>query len=394
MHYYEILKHKAGFDEGTSYWEKLLARYLAATGGGKIHTTLPITFASTSWKLAGWTIYGNDDIGKNLLEITATSQTINGVTFTINKEAGTITANGTASAEAMFGCWVTLPAGRYLENGCPSGGSDDSYDVYMWNRATNTRTKKWDGGTYTPSDYGRGVSQEVLLTEETQIRYSCRIRNGYNVQNVVFKPMIRLPDTSATFEPYQIGVGQRTVVQFTDWENGSTSTGVAQIGHSYSYCKTNTLLTTRRRSVDIVPVTDGTVTLDITSGYQAANIYFDKDGLYIGNTVTYHNDGYVTTLSSDVKYVAFVIKKSDGSAFTDGDSWNVSIAYSGDKAYKIPLTISQTGQTDKNYNIYIGNSPLTEGQTVSNTQEIEVFEGENTIDTTLYNKPVMEIKYE
>lgn len=46
--------------------------------------------------------------------------------------------------------------------------------------------------------------------------------------------------------------------------------------------------------------------------------------------------------------------------------------------------------------IYIGDSPLTEGETVSKTStgvDIELFEGENTVSTTLYNKPTMEIKY-
>jgi hypothetical protein len=48
------------------------------------------------------------------------------------------------------------------------------------------------------------------------------------------------------------------------------------------------------------------------------------------------------------------------------------------------------------YDIYIGDSPLTEGETVSKTstgQDIELFEGENVVSTTLYNKPEVEIKY-
>ena len=64
--------------------------------------------------------------------------------------------------------------------------------------------------------------------------------------------------------------------------------------------------------------------------------------------------------------------------------------------YQIPLTVSQDGQTDKTYDIYIGDTPLTEGETVSKTStgvDIELFEGENTVSTTLYNKPEMKIKY-
>lgn len=64
--------------------------------------------------------------------------------------------------------------------------------------------------------------------------------------------------------------------------------------------------------------------------------------------------------------------------------------------YQVPITISQTGQTDKTYDIFIGDSPLTEGQSVSSMstgQDIGLFEGENTITTTLTNKPKMTIKY-
>lgn len=65
------------------------------------------------------------------------------------------------------------------------------------------------------------------------------------------------------------------------------------------------------------------------------------------------------------------------------------------QGYRIPLQIKQ-GATTKTADIYIGDSPLTEGETVSKTstgQDIELFNGENTVSTTLYNKPTMEIKY-
>ena len=58
--------------------------------------------------------------------------------------------------------------------------------------------------------------------------------------------------------------------------------------------------------------------------------------------------------------------------------------------YQIPLTVSQ-GQTDKNYEIFIGDAPLGEGESVSDTQPIEVFEGVSTISTTLANKPRIDI---
>ena len=58
-------------------------------------------------------------------------------------------------------------------------------------------------------------------------------------------------------------------------------------------------------------------------------------------------------------------------------------------------TATLYGVYTSNIPIYIGTDPLTEGETVSKTStgvDIELFEGENTISTTLYNKPSMEIE--
>ena len=65
--------------------------------------------------------------------------------------------------------------------------------------------------------------------------------------------------------------------------------------------------------------------------------------------------------------------------------------------YQIPITVSQTGQTDKNYDIFVGDSPLTEGETVSqDTSKTHITvepDLETTISTTLENKPEMKIIY-
>lgn len=98
-----------------------------------------------------------------------------------------------------------------------------------------------------------------------------------------------------------------------------------------------------------------TITIRITSGYTANNVVFKP-----------------------------MLRSSDTN--------DVFIPY----GYQIPLKISQQGQTDKNYDIFIGDTPLTEGETVSKTStgiDLELFEGSNTVSTTLYNKPAMEIKY-
>ena len=198
-----------------------------------------------------------------------------------------------------------------------------------------------------------------------------------------------------TIEGNADGVGERTITTFTDWESGTTITGAEQVGKPYAECKRNTSLTTRRRSVSIVPVVSGVATLNITSGYQAADIHFDKDGLYIGNTASYHSNGYQISISDNVKYASLVVKKSDNSEFTEADVWDVYFTYSGANAYKIPLLVT-SGQQSNQHTLYIGDAPLTEGETVSKTStgvDLELLEGKNTVSTTLYNKPEMTIKY-
>ena len=64
--------------------------------------------------------------------------------------------------------------------------------------------------------------------------------------------------------------------------------------------------------------------------------------------------------------------------------------------YEIPLVVSQQGQPNKNYDIFIGNTPLGVGESISKSStgiDIEIFKGENIIDTSLTNKPEMSIKY-
>lgn len=232
--------------------------------------TLPLTLTANAGKLFNWEIYGNaDGVGvrtKNLFEITTTSTTISGVTFTVDKTAGTITANGTAVTTVYLNLIINVLSGDYYYSGCALGGSASTYDLYAWDKTINGRPKKWDGETNVDGDYG-GTSQEIKVDSEHSMQLTIRIRSGYICNNLVFKPMIRPADTTPEFIPY---------------------------------------------------------------------------------------------------------------------------------GYQVPITVSQTGQTYKNYVIYIGDSQLTDGETITKSStgvDIELFEGENTVSTTLTNKPIMEIKY-
>ena len=136
--------------------------------------------------------------GKNLLKNTATSQTVNGVTFTFNED-GTVTVNGTATKETDLACSAdTLPAGTYIFSGCPSGGNlTDTFDMFLANTATSGTIAR---------DYDGSKTQTFTLTETTTVRARLRVRNGYTASNLTFYPMIREASiTDGTYEPYTGG---------------------------------------------------------------------------------------------------------------------------------------------------------------------------------------------
>lgn len=105
-----------------------------------------------------------DNGNKNLLEITAEDRSTSGVTFTVDKIAGTVTVNsdGTNTASVFF--YLRDRADSTLKSelmnktvvlsGCPEGGSSTTYRLRCWH---------YDG-TNIASDYGEGV--EFTFTAE------------------------------------------------------------------------------------------------------------------------------------------------------------------------------------------------------------------------------------
>lgn len=115
--------------------------------------------------------------GKNLLTPINPTQTINGVTFTVNAD-GTITTSGTATAVATFyiaNNYRFKSGVTYALNGCPSGGGSATYSMSL--------------GGINAIDTGNGG----VFTPETDVMSDVRIRiaNGINTDGLTFKPMLR-----------------------------------------------------------------------------------------------------------------------------------------------------------------------------------------------------------
>ncbi len=153
--------------------------------GENIHLT-----DSANGKNVGFGLYGKAEqkqySGKNLLENTAESQTVNGVTFTVNED-GSVTVNGTATSNAFFALNPIALDGKYIMSGCPSNAGN--YWMY--------------GQENSVVDTGNGITFEYSGSFTPVIR----INGGITVSNLTFYPMIRLASiTDGTFEPYVGGI--------------------------------------------------------------------------------------------------------------------------------------------------------------------------------------------
>ena len=133
---------------------------------------------------------------KNLLKVTSTTQTINGVTFTVNADQ-TVSLSGTATATATFvivdnATSNAIPDGSYILTGCPSGGGNNTYDL------------RWYLYSSGKSAYDQGSGASVNKTgNTTSSNIAILIRSGVNTDGLVFRPMLRNSEiTDAAYVPY------------------------------------------------------------------------------------------------------------------------------------------------------------------------------------------------
>lgn len=136
---------------------------------------------------------------KNLLKITASSQTIKGVTFTVNDDQ-TVTVNGTndGTGASTFVIVpheqaITIPDGNYILSGCPAGGGDTvPYDL-RWYMYSPGKSAYESGTGASVEKSGNGTGSNIAIV----------VKTGQTANNLVFKPMIRPAEiTNNTFEPY------------------------------------------------------------------------------------------------------------------------------------------------------------------------------------------------
>lgn len=159
---------------------------------------------SADLPVIGFSLYGkstqNSMKGVNLLPFECNTSTVNGITFTVNDDDGTVLANGTASAQAVFDLHadrIAIDGGEYIISGCPTGGGSNTYNLCIgYYDADGT----WDAEAY---EVGNG---HILETEYSDYRVAIMIRAGQTVSNLLFKPMINSGTVIQEYEPYCGGI--------------------------------------------------------------------------------------------------------------------------------------------------------------------------------------------
>ena len=145
--------------------------------------------------------------GKNLISYpySMATKTANGITFTDNGD-GTVTANGTATAAAVFVCKYynaktpIVPDKKiYFLSGCPEGGRTSAS---VWNYRINAMTYKEDSYVGGYSDFGDGKTVDLRNVDFDTLQVQILINNGASVDNLVFKPQLELGETATDYEPY------------------------------------------------------------------------------------------------------------------------------------------------------------------------------------------------
>lgn len=139
---------------------------------------------------------------KNYINIENTSKTINGITFTVNSD-GSILANGTATARVSYPIqnnFKNFEAGQYFVSGCPSGGSEATYYLILWN-------ENW---VSMGSEYGKG---RLVSLSNQKAKLHINIMKDTVCNNLLFKPQMEKGTKATDYEAHQEQVFSMPVQQ-------------------------------------------------------------------------------------------------------------------------------------------------------------------------------------
>ena len=185
---------------------------------------------------------------KNVLRPTATTQTINGITFTVASD-GTVTINDTATADAVLmfdDNSGTVKSGNYILNGLDGGSSST---ILMALNYYNSQGVEKSGPTATNGD----VPVTIPTDYNGHIKLYLIVKSGQTFNNKVVKPMLR-PASIAdpTYQPYAKTNVELT--QDTTYKTGSFAAGESGFFHSLAIKQFGKVVTINGYVQNISPV--------------------------------------------------------------------------------------------------------------------------------------------
>lgn len=336
----------------------------------------PITFQGIGEDLLDYRIYGaSGGVGertKNFIQNTATTQTKNGVTFTVNEDKS-ISCNGTASGNAFFKIGDIQLKKNCIMSGCPEGGDHNSYIMRLYNNGSILKADSGDG---------------VLINSEIQNGYAeIRIAAGYTCDNLTFYPMIRLAEIEDnTYEPY--GYKVPVVVSEKNLFNGELLQGY----YTDSTMSTLASQNSNYKSIKIY-LKKGKYTL--SSNINLLIVRFITSQVYQSNPAGSNLTKTFTFEIENDGYISLAFRNENNQTWDNSTNLQIEI---GDTATTYEEYTSPTITT-----IYL-DSPILENESISlsdTNTNIQTVRGTNilTVDTTVqpsnvYVKARKESQYE
>lgn len=234
-------------------------------------------------------VYG----AKNLIHYPfyETTEAKNGITFTDNGD-GTITANGTATAGTSFNCMMCTDTGVLQLDPNQSYIVSCNDDALLTDSQYGLGIRLFKAGDVISTSTGENynliwgtVGNNFKFTGYTSCYIYYYIWSGVTINNVTFKPMIRLAsiedDTHAPYAETNYQLTQNKV----DWK----SNGVLGVKNSIPYPYANTTKTTN--GVTFTDNGDGTIT---ANGTATDTAYF-----YLGLPLVLSKGTYILSDSGD-----------------------------------------------------------------------------------------------
>jgi len=272
-----------------------------------------------------------------------------GITYTVNAD-GSVTCNGTATANNNLSIVTTsdnyyLPKGTYKLTGCPSGGTDNTYFIRLYNVTSGSAVQ-------IGREYGDGLA--FNLTESAKIAVQIVFISGATADNLTFKPMITVASYDGDYVPYA-----KSNKELTD-DAATANTELSKRGYcerlTHKQLITITHTGSTRCIVNIVTPQGEIIVQHSGSAWVAptSKVVMNRDSSI--PTWTYAISGEVLTINSSVKLDGFLYYSYDnitieqtetGTAQANTiDSINLyTDVPQGVSAYGGTLAVSHTGVT-------------------------------------------------